>query len=429
MRPTSVLATVTGRDRPGVTAAFFAALAAHDVDVRDVEQVVIRDRLILSVLFDLRGDSAALRNSIARSAGALGMECEIAVDDDADRAGSVLFADTHGSRSHVIVLGHPLRPGAVGHVAQRSPTPAATSRRSPSSGPDRCRRSSWSCGPRRRRRAAERARRGRRRQPASTSRSSTCGLRRRAKRLVAVGLHLLVEAPDAARAAGRAARDGGAVRGAGRACCRGRARPRRRRCARAPACWRVCRPTSSSWSARGPARRRAPSSSSRTLRRFGYHVGAVSGRHRRRGGTACVAELGLDFDRRQRAGDRRRRPDRRPRRRRGRRHDQRGRGDPLRPGAVGAPVADRRRSATAATTATARGGRARASAVTARPGTCPSSTTCCSCSGSPATSRPRLSTARAALGDHRDLASAGSARRSGRAGTPATSPRRRSWCA
>ena len=39
MIPTSVLATLTGRDRPGVTAAFFAALAAHDVDIRDVEQV------------------------------------------------------------------------------------------------------------------------------------------------------------------------------------------------------------------------------------------------------------------------------------------------------------------------------------------------------------------------------------------------------
>lgn len=118
MRPTPVLATVTGRDRPGVTAAFFAALAAHDVDVRDVEQGVIRERLTLSVLVDLRGDPTALRNSIARAAEALGMAYEIAVADDADRAGSELFAGTHGSRSHVLVLGHPLRSGAVGHIAQ-----------------------------------------------------------------------------------------------------------------------------------------------------------------------------------------------------------------------------------------------------------------------------------------------------------------------
>src|ERR1700710_1407336 len=79
MRPTSALATVTGRDRPGVTAWFFAALAAHDVDVRDVEQVVIQDRLILAVLVDLRGDAPALRRSITHAADALGMECEVVV--------------------------------------------------------------------------------------------------------------------------------------------------------------------------------------------------------------------------------------------------------------------------------------------------------------------------------------------------------------
>ena len=113
MQPTSVLATITGRDRPGVTAAFFAALAAYDVDVRDVEQVVIRDRLILAVLFDLRGDSVALRSSVSQAARALGMECEVAVADGVTRRAA------YGSRSHVIVLGRPLRPGALSHIAQR----------------------------------------------------------------------------------------------------------------------------------------------------------------------------------------------------------------------------------------------------------------------------------------------------------------------
>jgi len=115
MRPTSVLMTVTGRDRPGITASFFAVLAAHDVDVRDVEQVVIRDRLILTVLVDLRGDTASLRNSVTRAAGALGMDCELAVNDDPGAARPSVW----GGRIHVIMLGHPLRAGAVGHVAQR----------------------------------------------------------------------------------------------------------------------------------------------------------------------------------------------------------------------------------------------------------------------------------------------------------------------
>ncbi|MDP9093882.1 MAG: phosphoserine phosphatase SerB [Actinomycetota bacterium] len=114
MQPTSVLATITGRDRPGVTAALFSALAAHDVDVRDVEQVVIRDRLILAVLLDLRGDPSALRTSVTRAAHALGMECEVTIADSAEAHPP----PGHRSRSHVIVLGRPLRPGALSHIAQ-----------------------------------------------------------------------------------------------------------------------------------------------------------------------------------------------------------------------------------------------------------------------------------------------------------------------
>jgi phosphoserine phosphatase len=112
IRPTTVLATVTGRDRPGVTASFFAALAAHDVDVRDVQQVLVRERLILTVLIDVRGDITSLRNSVTRAAGALGMDCEITVADDGASARS------RGSRCHVMILGTALRPGAIGHVAQ-----------------------------------------------------------------------------------------------------------------------------------------------------------------------------------------------------------------------------------------------------------------------------------------------------------------------
>jgi phosphoserine phosphatase len=114
MKPISVLATLTGRDRLGVTAAFFSALAAHDVDVRDVEQVVIRDRMVLAVLIDLQGDPAALRSSVTRAAKALGMECEVVITDDV----STVRRSARRSRSHVIVLGRPLRPGALSHVTQ-----------------------------------------------------------------------------------------------------------------------------------------------------------------------------------------------------------------------------------------------------------------------------------------------------------------------
>jgi phosphoserine phosphatase len=112
MQPTTVLVTVTGGDRPGIVAALFAALAAHDVDIRDVEQVVIRERLVLAVLFELRGEVVALRGSVTQAARALGMECDVAVMDAAEPL------PMRGSRQHVIVLGHPLRAGAFSHVTQ-----------------------------------------------------------------------------------------------------------------------------------------------------------------------------------------------------------------------------------------------------------------------------------------------------------------------
>jgi phosphoserine phosphatase len=114
MQPTSVLATISGRDRPGVTASFFAALAAHDVEVRDVEQVVIRDRLILAVLFDLHGDPTALRSSVSQAAHALGMESDVMIAEDVPSGARA----ERTSRSHVIVIGRPLRPGALSHIAQ-----------------------------------------------------------------------------------------------------------------------------------------------------------------------------------------------------------------------------------------------------------------------------------------------------------------------
>ena len=47
---TTLLITLTGRDRPGVTSRLFAALTGHELSVLDIEQVVIRGRLVLGVL-------------------------------------------------------------------------------------------------------------------------------------------------------------------------------------------------------------------------------------------------------------------------------------------------------------------------------------------------------------------------------------------
>ena len=123
MLPSTVLVTLTGRDRPGVTASFFAALAAHDLEVRDVEQVVIRDHLILAILLDTHGEVGALRKAVFSTAGALGLEAEVILPGDSGDSGdagdSGAAPEPRLHRSHVIVMGRPLRPGAISVIAQR----------------------------------------------------------------------------------------------------------------------------------------------------------------------------------------------------------------------------------------------------------------------------------------------------------------------
>ena len=67
--PTTVLVTLTGRDRPGVTSRLFTVLAAHELAVADIEQVVIRGRLVLGVLLACEGDPdlTAIHRASARS--------------------------------------------------------------------------------------------------------------------------------------------------------------------------------------------------------------------------------------------------------------------------------------------------------------------------------------------------------------------------
>jgi phosphoserine phosphatase len=53
-----VVVTVSGRDRPGITAAFGRVLVQHGVEVADVDQAALQDFLALSFLLDLSGEDA-----------------------------------------------------------------------------------------------------------------------------------------------------------------------------------------------------------------------------------------------------------------------------------------------------------------------------------------------------------------------------------
>jgi phosphoserine phosphatase len=110
----TLLVTLTGRDRPGVTSRLFGALAGHDLTVIDVEQVVIRGRLVLGALLACGAtpDLTAIHQQVTGLAADMGMDAEITTgsgEPPARRRGGL----------HVTVLGWPLEPSAVASIAGR----------------------------------------------------------------------------------------------------------------------------------------------------------------------------------------------------------------------------------------------------------------------------------------------------------------------
>ncbi|WP_409330188.1 phosphoserine phosphatase SerB [Trujillonella humicola] len=121
-RPGAVL-TVSGPDRPGVTARLFAALASPAdglpwVEVVDVEQVVVHGQLVLGVLVAApagEGDDQAL---VARLTGlAARVAEETGMQVGVEPAGPDVAAAGGDRPHHVILLGRPVTPGAVAGAA------------------------------------------------------------------------------------------------------------------------------------------------------------------------------------------------------------------------------------------------------------------------------------------------------------------------
>jgi phosphoserine phosphatase len=110
--PSTLLITLTGTDRPGVTSTVFSTLATFGVTVLDIEQIVVRRRLVLGVLVTLPRDWKALRAAVQRAGGELGMQVDV------DR-GTGDNGQRPAGRTHVTVLGTPLKPAAVAAIAGR----------------------------------------------------------------------------------------------------------------------------------------------------------------------------------------------------------------------------------------------------------------------------------------------------------------------
>jgi len=110
----SVLITVTGPDRPGVTSALFEVLARYPVELLNVEQVVIRGRLILGVLVSgiaEAADGPELRAQVTAVADGFGLETAIERSDDVS---IIAEPPTHT----IVVLGRPITAAAFGAVAR-----------------------------------------------------------------------------------------------------------------------------------------------------------------------------------------------------------------------------------------------------------------------------------------------------------------------
>ncbi|MBB4934680.1 phosphoserine phosphatase [Lipingzhangella halophila] len=115
----TLLVTVSGRDRPGISARLLTTLSVFPVTLIDLEQVVIGGRLVLGALLDVDESVAPgvrrervyheVRSAIDKTAIDLDMVAEFA-------EGNGRVTPSSGDPLHVTILASPLRPGALGAI-------------------------------------------------------------------------------------------------------------------------------------------------------------------------------------------------------------------------------------------------------------------------------------------------------------------------
>lgn len=107
------LILVSGIDSPGITHGLFDALAPFAITVLDIEQVVIRDRLILTVLISLNPAHAdSIEEDLQACAERLGIDIATSFVQQGE---STIAAKT--GLVHVVALGNPMPPTAIAAIA------------------------------------------------------------------------------------------------------------------------------------------------------------------------------------------------------------------------------------------------------------------------------------------------------------------------
>jgi len=107
------LILISGVDAPGVTQALFAALEPFAITILDIEQVLIRGRLILTTLIALDPAHAlAIETDLIETTNKLGLDLAIDFSDQPK-------SETKNSNLHIIVLSQDLRPASIGALARK----------------------------------------------------------------------------------------------------------------------------------------------------------------------------------------------------------------------------------------------------------------------------------------------------------------------
>ena len=107
------LILISGVDAPGVTQALFAALEPFSIAILDIEQVVIRGRLILTTLIALDpAHASAIEADLIETTDKLGLDLAIDFSDQPK-------GDVKNSNLHIVVLSEELRPASIGALARK----------------------------------------------------------------------------------------------------------------------------------------------------------------------------------------------------------------------------------------------------------------------------------------------------------------------
>ncbi len=107
------LILLSGVDTPGITQALFETLSPFAITVLDIEQVVARDRVILTVLISLNPDhQEAIDEDLNLCAEKLGVD--IATSFQSQESSTIA---AKSGLMHVVALGNPLAPAAIGAIA------------------------------------------------------------------------------------------------------------------------------------------------------------------------------------------------------------------------------------------------------------------------------------------------------------------------